>query len=180
MTGRAVWICAVAACLMVLAGCSASIGTRVKSVPEPPLSRSIAPPGGWIDATDKALSPDVEYWLMADDRSASMILKELRSSVPGVSPASNESVVTLAHISLRLKLAVLGNGMRVTQVPAMFDANPAYAVYAYSEKNLLRRVLVFRKRSRLYELELAQETEVEGISRHMSAQISFAMSVLKK
>ncbi len=180
MITRRLRTCITVACLMALAGCASSIPTAAKMTPEHPLSRSIAAPAGWIDVTDKALSPDVKYWMLAGDRSASLLLKELQPSVPAGTLAPDESIVTAAHISLRLKLALLGNGLRITQAPAQFVGNPAFGVYVYTEKGLLRRVLLFRKRSRLYELELAQETEAEEFSRHLSAQITFAMSVLKE
>ncbi len=173
--------CIAAACLMALAGCAASVPTRTaRKASEHPLSRSIAAPAGWIDVTDKALSPDVQYWMLAGDRTASLLLRELQPSAPAGIPVPDESLVTAAHISLRLKLAAPGNGLRITQVPALFASNPAFALYVYAEKGLLRRVLVFRKRSHLYELELAQESEADEFSRHLPAQFAFAMSVLKE
>jgi hypothetical protein len=129
--------------------------------------------------TDKALSPDVEYWLLAGDRSASLLLKELQPSKPVGAFSPDESILTIANISLRLKLAELGNSLRITQIPVPFAPDKAFAVYAYSEKGLLRRVLCFRKRSQFYELELAQEREEAVFSTFLAAQITFAESVMR-
>ena len=171
---------AAAACLIVLAGCATSIPTRPKAVVEPPLSRSIPAPAGWLDVTDKALSPDVEYWFLAGDRSASLLLKELQLRSPAGSAVSHESLVTLAHVSLRLKFADRGSGLRVTQAPSLVESNPAFAMYSYAEQGLLRRVLVFRKQSRLFELELAQEREDDVFASHLAAQFAFAQAVLRQ
>lgn len=170
LVGAAIW-------MIILAGCSTTAPVP-KHVPEPPLSRSIPVPGGWMDVTDRALSPDVEYWLLAGDRSASLLLKELHPSRPIGALSPDESILTIANISLRLKLAELGDNLRITQSPVPFESDRTFAVYAYSEKGLLRRVLVFRKRSRFYELELVQEREEEALSTHLAAQITFAESVM--
>ncbi len=168
-----------AACLTLLWGCATIVPTPPsKAVPDPPLGRFISTPAGWIDVSERALSPDVEYWLLADDNSASLLLKEIQASMSTGTIPETEPILTLAHLSLRLKIAELGAGIRITQVPAVPDSSPRFAMYSYAENGLLRRVVVFRKRSRLYELELAQESEAGTFSRHLPAQLAFAMSVL--
>jgi hypothetical protein len=167
-------------CLVFVAGCASSVPPPKRTAVELPLSRSIPGPAGWIDVTDKALSPDVDYWLLAGDRSASLLLRELLPSTSAGPLPPEESLVTLAQISLRLKLAAQTTGLHVTQAPAMLTNNTAFAVYAYAENGLLRRVVVFRKHSRVYELELAQENETVSFSRHLAAQITFAMSVINE
>jgi hypothetical protein len=169
---------AAAVCLFLIAGCSSTVPVPRRII-DPPLSRTIPAPQGWMDVTDKALSPDVEYWLLADHRSASLLLRELQPSRAVGAFSSDESILTIAHLSLRLKLAGLGTGLRITQSPVLFESDRSFAVYAYSEKGLLRRVLCFRKRTRFYELELAQENEEEEFGTHLAAQITFAESVMR-
>jgi hypothetical protein len=163
--------------LVCLGGCASSVPPP-KAVIERPLSTTIAGPAGWLDVTDKSLSPDVAYWLITDKRSASLLLKQLQQSITTLAFPADESIVSFAHISLRLKIAVRGNTLRVTQPPTLFDSNHEFAVYSYVEHELLRRVLVFRKGSRMYELELAQEVETDVFATHLKDQIAFAMSVL--
>lgn len=168
-------------CMVWLWGCASTVPTpKAKTViVDPPLSRTIPGPTGWTDVSEKALSPDVIYWLLAADKSASLLLKEIQPSPSSGPISTDESIVTLSHLSLRIKLAELGNGLQITQVPAVSDSYPQFAIYSYSEKGLLRRVVVFRKRTRLFELELAQESDTGTFSRHLAAQIAFAMSVLR-
>jgi len=170
---------AAAVCLFIIAGCSSTVPVPAVRVVDPPLSRTIPAPAGWMDVTDKALSPDVEYWLLAGNRSASLLLKELQPSRPVGAFSAGESILTIANVSLRLKLAELGSSLRITQSPVQFASDKAFAVYTYSEKGLLRRVLCFRKRTRFYELELAQENEEGEFGTHLAAQITFAESVMR-
>ncbi len=174
--------CSAAACVMFLWGCATRIPTPQPkaAVPDPPLARSIPGPAGWNDVSDRALSPDVEYWLLAGDNSASLLLKEIQLSASSGAIPETESILTLSHISLRLKIAELRSGMRITQAPVVPESSPRFAMYSYTEHGLLRRVVVFRKRSRLYELELAQESDTGSFSLHLPAQLAFAMSVLQE
>ena len=65
---------------------------------------------------------------------------------------------------------------RVLRAPSVIGNGTKFCVYLYSDDALLRRVVVFRSRSTIYELELIQENESLSLSTVIEAQMSFARS----
>ena len=53
-------------------------------------------------------------------------------------------------------------------------------VYVYSENSLLRRVVVFRSKSKIYEVELRQNSESLALSSVVDAQMAFVKSLMRR
>lgn len=142
----------------------ASCGT---TIPEPrfspPLKRipSVAArpflPDGWADITNKAKLPQVKLWLVNREFSGTMVLRELQMDDATQQQLRNEPAQLLAALSLRSKVQENDPDVRVTRVPSVIDVKRELVSYAYTQKGLLRRVVVFRKKDAVLELELLQE-----------------------
>lgn len=86
-----------------------------------------------------------------------MILRELQIDSSTQKTLFNEEMNLIATISLRGKVPDNDPDYRVTRVPSLIDVKRNFSSYTFSEKGLLRRVIVFKKQRSLMELELLQE-----------------------
>ena len=78
----------------------------------------------------------------------------------------------MANISLRLKLADDSVQRRITRTPETVSKLSNSCTYVYDENGLLRRVIVFNKQNRMYELELLQENSSKPFEELTADQIS--------
>ena len=116
-------------------------------------------PDGWADITSRSKQPQIKLWLVNRDYSATMVLRELLADSATQKSLLKEDMNLIATISLRAKLPENDPDYRVTRVPEMVDVKRNFTSYAYSEKGLLRRVLLFKKQNRFMEIELMQEQQ---------------------
>ncbi|MFA6456468.1 MAG: hypothetical protein WCW40_06555 [Bacteroidota bacterium] len=114
-------------------------------------------PEGWADITSKSKQPQIKMWIINRDYSATMVLRELQADSETQKVLLNEDINLIAGISLRTKIPENNADYRVTRVPAVIDMKRNLSSYTYTEKGLLRRVVVFKKKDVLVELELMQE-----------------------
>lgn len=129
-----------------------------KPLPAHPVSQfSIVLPEGWSDITSKSNVPSVLLWFVNRDYSGSMVLREFQTDSLSGSVLLKEDICSMAHISLRLKLADDSVQRRITRMPEMANKFSDVCTYVYDENGLLRRVMMYRKQQRAYELELLQE-----------------------
>lgn len=114
-------------------------------------------PDGWADISSRSKQPQIKLWIINRDFSATMVLKELQSDKNTRQSLMNEEMNLIATVSLRSKIPDNNADVRVTRVPSVIDLKRNFSSYAYIEKGLLRRVVVFKKEDKLMELELFQE-----------------------
>lgn len=148
---------------LLLSSCTSSI----------PASKAIAPsikkssstviiakqfvPEGWADITSKSIRPEIKYWLIHHDNSATMVLRQFYIDSTTQKSMVKDDVNIVTNISLLSKLPENNSDYRVTRVPEVIDVRRNFFSYVYSEKGLLRRVIVFKKQQKYFELELIQE-----------------------
>ena len=136
-------------------------------------------PAGWSSVSDGWKSSPSELLLVKNDGDAAMILRELKPAESAKIPLSEEDVCVLGNISMQNKLGGDGNDRRILRLPSAIGDGKEFCVYIYSENSLLRRVVVFRSKSKIYEVELRQNSEFLALSSVVEAQMAFVKSLLK-
>ena len=164
------------ACSLLLLCCTSTQPvprSAQKSVPAPEVSQSnIVLPEGWTDITFKSNNPSVLLWIVNQDYSASMVLREFQADDSTKKILLKEDACFMANISLRLKLADDSVQRRITRTPETVSKLSNSCTYVYDENGLLRRVIVFNKQNRMYELELLQENSSKPFEELTADQIS--------
>jgi len=140
--------------------------------------KSIAP-AGWTSVPDGGRFSSADFFLVKNDGGASMILTELRPAVSAKTALSVEDICMLGNISMQNKLGTDGSDRRILRPPSAIGDGREFCVYVYSENSLLRRVVVFRSKSKIYELELCQDSEAQAMSSVVDAQMAFIRSVIR-
>ncbi|NUN69421.1 MAG: hypothetical protein HUU02_06885 [Bacteroidetes bacterium] len=146
----------------ILASCTPPAAEPRYSPPPKRTVSSPAPerpalPEGWADITARSKQPQIKLWLINRDYSGTMVLREFQGDASALRPLLSDEMMLAASLSLRSKVPENDPDFRVTRVPAVIDRKRNLISYAYSEKGLLRRVVVFRSMGKLMELELMQE-----------------------
>jgi hypothetical protein len=136
-------------------------------------------PAGWSAVSDGGKSSPSELFLTKNDGGAAMMLRELKPAASAKSPLSEEDVCVLGNISMQNKLGADSNDLRILRLPSVIGDGKEFCVYIYSENSLLRRVVVFRSKSKIYEVELRQNSESLALSSVVEAQMAFVKSLLK-
>lgn len=163
-----------------IVSCS-SPSESVKQIAAPPPyhpPKRIIIPDGWISVTPGQKSAAGELQLVRYDNAASMTVRELRPVASAKNSLAGEDVCTLGNISLQGKLGNGDNARRILRSPSAIGNGKPLCVYIYSENSLLRRVLVFRSGSTIYEVELFQSSESLSFSTVVEAQTAFARSLM--
>lgn len=162
------------------------------TVPEPkfiePPKRTAAPapavrrylPDGWADITSRAKRPEIKLWLINREYSGTMVLRELQSPAETQKFLLAEEINTIAMMSLRSKVPENHPDYRVTRTPSVIDMKRNFSSYAYTEKGLLRRVVVFRKQGVILELELLQEQYAAEFDTLTNDLVSFATTLYER
>lgn len=114
-------------------------------------------PDGWADITSRAKQPQIKLWLINRDYSGTMIMKELLPDAETQKTLQAGEMNLVATMSMRMKIPENDPDFRITRVPTVIDMKRNIASYAYTQKGLLRRVVVFKKQESILELELLQE-----------------------
>lgn len=173
--------CVVVICVLIfLSSCSSSF-------PEPKYNKPSAKknivtakqffPTGWANITSKSKRPDIQYWLVNREYSATMVLREIQTDSSTQKILRNGELSNVANISLLSKIPENNTDFRVTRVPTNIDAKRNFFSYAFSEKGLLRRVIIFKKQRQLYELELIQEQASSEFEELTNDLLMFAVTL---
>lgn len=109
-----------------------------------------------------------------------MVLRELQADSATQQLLFREEMNLIATISLHGKVPENNPDFRVTRVPSMIDGKKNLSSYAYTEKGLLRRVVVFQKQNKLMELELMQEQSSADFEALTSDLIAFAVTLVDR
>lgn len=163
----------------LIASCS-SPGESMKQIAAPPPHppKQLVIPEGWINLTPRKKSVGGELQLVRNDNAASMTVRELKPVASAKNSLAGEDVCTLGNISMQGKLGNGDNLRRILRPPSAIGNGRPLCVYIYSENSLLRRVLVFRSGSTIYEVELFQISESLSFSTVVEAQTAFAKSLM--
>jgi hypothetical protein len=116
---------------------------------------------------------------MKNDGDAAMILRELKPAASAKSALSEEDVCVLGNISMQNKLGTDDNERRILRLPAAIGDGKDFCFYIYSENSLLRRVVVFRSKLRIYEVELRQNSGSLALSSVVDDQMAFIKSLMR-
>lgn len=108
-----------------------------------------------------------------------MVLQELKVLTSDKEAFDEEDVCVFGNISLHNKLSKREAERRVTRSPSA-ERNGKLCEYVYAEGALLRRVLVFRTRTSLFELELKQASERDPLESAADVQTGLAMSYMEQ
>ncbi len=163
-----------------IVSCS-SPGESVKQIASPPPShppKQMFIPDGWTSVAPGHKSAAGELRLVRYDNAASMTVRELKAMASAKNSLASEDVCTLGNISMQSKLGNGDNSRRILRPPSVIGNGTPLCVYIYSENSLLRRVLVFRVGSSIYEVELFQSSESPSFSTMVEAQTAFAKSLM--
>lgn len=147
-----------------------------KTVPAVPAAKQFLP-GGWADITTHSKQPQIKLWLVNRDYSATMVLRELQMDSVTQKSLFQEEMNLIATISLHGKIRENDPDYRVTRVPWVIDEKRNFSSYAFIEKGLLRRVVVFKKQNMLMELELMQEQSTAEFDTLTADLIAFATTL---
>ncbi|HTX17410.1 MAG TPA: hypothetical protein VMG34_02020 [Bacteroidota bacterium] len=99
-----------------------------------------------------------------------MLVRELKPVASARAFLGQEDLCVLGNISMQGKFAKEGPERKVLRPPAPMDGGKPACVYIYSENSLLRRVVVIRTRSAIYEVELLQDSETLSLASVLDAQ----------
>lgn len=134
-------------------------------------------PEGWADITSKSKQPQIKYWLVNRNNSATMVLRQIQTDSASQKSLMNEDLNVVTNISLLSKLPENNSGYRVTRVPKVIDTKRNFFSYAYTENGLLRRVIIFTKQQKLFELELMQERSSSEFDELTNDLVTFAITL---
>ncbi len=137
-------------------------------------------PAGWADITTRSKQPQIKQWLINKDQSATMVLRELQADSATKRLLMNEEINHIATISLHSRLSLNDPEIRITRVPIIIDLKRNFSSYVYSEKGLLRRVVVFRKKDVIMELELMQERSTTEFDVLTNDAVQHAISLYER
>jgi hypothetical protein len=163
-----------------IVSCS-SPSESLKQIAAPPPNhppKQMIIPDGWISLTPGQKSVSGELQLVRYDNAASMTARELKPVASAKNSLAGEDVCTLGNISMQGKLGSGDYSKRILRPPSAIGNGKPLCVYIYSENSLLRRVLVFRSGSTIYEVELLQSSESLSFSTVVEAQTAFAKSLM--
>jgi hypothetical protein len=108
-------------------------------------------PRGWFSSADDTLIPAVVAWLVKDDLSAAIGIKELTLDHLSTSRVEKEGLELLAHISAGLHSS---EGAAISASPRSFEMKGTkYCSYEVSIGGSFKRIVVFTARGRYYECD---------------------------
>jgi hypothetical protein len=137
-------------------------------------------PAGWSAVPEAGRSASPQLILTKNDGDAAMILKELKPATSAKNMLTEEGVCVLGNISMQSKLGTDSDERRIVQPPSVSGNGKEFCVYIYSERSLLRRVVVFRAKSKIYEVELRQNNESLPLSSEAEAQMALVNSLIRQ
>ena len=169
-----------------LSSCSTSIPAP-RSI-APPIKKNALPvtvakqffPNGWADITSKSKQPQIKYWLVNRNNSATMVLRQIETDSASQKSLMKEDLNVVTNISLLSKLPENNSDYRVTRVPKVIDTKRNFFSYAYTENGLLRRVIIFTKQQKIFELELMQELTSAEFDELTNDLVTFAITLYER
>lgn len=153
--------------------------TKKETSSQPPSRSSIIIPEGWLDITSQSAISSILLWIVNEDNSASMVLKEFQADDSTRKMLLKEDVCFVANISLRLKMADDSVQRRITRAPETVAKGHNSCTYVFEEKGLLHRVIVYKKNEKYFELELSQENSSKPFEMLTMEQMSMANALRK-
>jgi len=113
-------------------------------------------PHGWFCSTDDTLAPALAAWLIKDDFSASLSIRELKLDPLTIKNVQNDGLSLLASISCGMNGS--GTPFRDNQLQEFSYGDKRYAGYEIGSGTQGRRIVVFSSRGKYYECEIRAMT----------------------
>lgn len=137
-------------------------------------------PDHWSTIQEVPIDPSILTHIVNSDSTAIMILKEIHmdSSAAGLLPP--DDICLAGQLSMRLKIEQHPTEYRITIVPQRFGTDSNSCSYVYMERELLRRVIVFRKSGFWYELELKQEASMKDFEQLSAEQWKYVTMIVNR
>ena len=170
----------VVVCSSALVGSCSSPPEVVREHPaRSPIAKRMSLPDGWNIVSGEKKSARPEIRLVRDENDASMIIRELRPVALAKTSLGGEDLCVLGNISMQGKLGKEGTDRKILRSPTLIGNGNQSCVYIYSENSLLRRVVVFRKKSAIYEVELFQDVDTLSFARVVDAQTAIVKGLME-
>ncbi len=109
-----------------------------------------------------------------------MVLRQFHTDSSTQKSLVKDDMNIVTNISLLSKLPENNSDYRVTRVPEVIDMKRNFFSYAYSEKGLLRRVIVYKKQQQYFELELMQERSSAEFDVLTNDLVTFAVTLYER
>ncbi len=112
-------------------------------------------PQGWFAPAEDTLAPGLAAWLVAQDYSASLTIREIRLDERARAAARSEGLPFVARMSLAFRTAA-DTATAVTSPPQEFSAGRGtFSAYECRSQGIDARVAVFSAGGRYFECEAA-------------------------
>jgi hypothetical protein len=128
-------------------------------------------PSGWFKSTDDSLAPALSVWLLKEDLSATVIVRELNVDSLTAMRIRSEGLKLLAILSAGYQ--GLNIEKDIFNLKDYSDGGKKYCSYEIGLENNRRRVVVFKAFNRFYECEarvLKGEWKTDDMRRLFSVQ----------
>ena len=135
-------------------------------------------PEGWTATPPIKSLPAANFQLVKNDNDASIAVRELRPNASAKNSLADEGICVLGNISMQNKLGDESKERRILRAPSVVGDGRSVCVYIYSENSLLRRVVVFRAKSAIYEVELLQNNRSLSFATVVDAQTALINSLM--
>ncbi len=109
-----------------------------------------------------------------------MVLRQIETDSASQKSLMKEDLNVVTNISLLSKLPENNSDYRVTRVPKVIDTKRNFFSYAYTENGLLRRVIIFTKQQKIFELELMQELTSAEFDELTNDLVAFAITLYER
>jgi hypothetical protein len=109
-------------------------------------------PQGWFCSTDDTLAPALAAWLIKDDFSAALSIRELKLDALTIKCVQEEGLPLLASISYGMNGD--GSSIRDNQLQKFSYGTKQYAGYEIGSGTQTKRIIVFSAHGKYYECEI--------------------------
>ena len=108
-------------------------------------------PSGWFLSSEDTLAPSYLAWVVKDDFSAALTVKELHLDNLAAKRVQKEGPELLARVSMSFQVKDLLSHEAEIQPRRFTMRNREYCGYEFTEGNIRKRVVVFSAKGRYYE-----------------------------
>jgi hypothetical protein len=146
-------------CALVLASCAASLPYSADYPLTDQTFRSRngifsgRVPRGWFSSAEDSIAPALEAWLIKDDLSSTLAVKELKLDQTSAHEVGEKGLQLLAQISFAMQRGISGKAS-MTAEPRDFEMREKkFCSYEVSDGGKRKRVVVFSGKGRYFECE---------------------------
>ena len=137
-------------------------------------------PEGWFYSSEDTLAPSYLAWIVKEDFSAALTVKELHLDQLTIKRVQKEGIELLARISMAFQVQDMAGREAELQPRPFKMRNREYCGYEFADGALRKRVVVFAVRGRYYECvatPVKGSKQEEDITNMFIAQQAFLNSL---